>query len=285
MDHGTASVPTKRMGVIEQRQEGLFVLRLHAVAGDFTANQIRKIADVAEKFGKGQIHLSTRQGIVIHHVQKIYVDAAIEQLESAGIGIGASGATVRIISACPGNATCKRGVIETKEIARLFDERFFGEEVPHRFKISVTGCLNNCAKVTGNDIGVMGGVEPRWQKSECFNCGACVCACPAGAIDVVDNNYVSDKHRCTNCGTCVISCPNAAWTTAKRGFKLWLGGTMGNKPRMATKVPGLIDSKDELLRMAEKAVKYYRAKGRKTERFGHTLDRIGVETALWEITK
>jgi anaerobic sulfite reductase subunit C len=280
-----SSEPVKKMGVIEQRQEGLFVLRLHAVGGDFTANQLRRIADVAQKYGRGQVHLTARQGVEINFVQKIYVDSAIEQLEDAGIAMGATGPTIRIISACPGNGTCKRGVIETKEVARLIDGQFFGKTLPHKFNISVTGCPNNCAKATENDIGVMGGVEPKWQKSECFNCGACVYACPAGAIEVIDDNYVVDKTKCTNCGTCILSCPNAAWTTAKRGYKVWIGGTMGNRPRLGNKIPGLVTSKDDLLALVDKVVNYYKSKGRKKERFGHMLDRIGVETALWDITK
>jgi anaerobic sulfite reductase subunit C len=280
-----AAGPAKKMGVVEQRQEGLFVLRLHAVGGDFSATQLRMIADVAQKYGRGEVHLNTRQGMEIHFVQKIYVDSALKQLEEGGISMGSTGPAVRIIAACPGNSICKRGVIETREITRLLDESFFGKEVPHKFKMAVTGCPNNCAKATENDIGIMGGVEPKWQKSECFNCGACVYACPVGAIEVINDNYVADKAKCTNCGTCILSCPNAAWTITKRGYKVWIGGTMGNRPRFASRIPGLVVSKDDLLALVGKAVSYYRSKGRKGERFGHMLDRIGVETALWDLTK
>jgi anaerobic sulfite reductase subunit C len=285
MDYRTASSPADRIGVIEQRQEGLFMLRLRAVAGDFSANQLRRMAEVAEKFGRGQIHLTTRQTAEIHFVQKIYVDTAIEQLEGAGIAMAATGSTIRSTTTCPGNGTCKRGVIETKEIARLLDERFFGRELPSKLRMAIAGCPNNCGKATESDIGVMGGVEPKWQKSECFNCGACVYACPAGAISVVDDTYVVDREKCTNCGTCVLSCPNAAWTVSRRGFKLWIGGTMGKQARPASKVPGMASSKDEVVALVDKVVTYYAKKARKRERLGITLDRIGLETALWEITK
>jgi anaerobic sulfite reductase subunit C len=276
---------TVRMGVIEQRQESLFVLRVRAVAGDFTANQLRKLADVAEKFGRGQIHLTTRQTAEIPSVQKIYVDSAIEQLEEAGIAMSVTGLTARSVTTCPGNGTCKRGVIETKEMARLIEARFLGRTLPAKVRFAVTGCPNNCGKATESDIGVMGGVEPKWQKSECFNCGACVYACPAGAINVVDDAYTVDRKKCTNCGTCVLSCPNAAWTTTRRGYQIWIGGAMGRQPRFASKIPGMSASKDEALALIEKILSYYAKTARRMERMGALLDRVGLETALWDITK
>lgn len=280
---GNDTAEPVRIGVVEHRQEGLFALRLHAVAGDFTAPQMKKVAEVAEKFGRGQIHLTTRQGVEIPFIQKMYLDPARKELAAAGIAMGATGRRVRIIAACPGNAVCKRGLIDTREVARRLDERYFGQEMPHKFKMSVTGCRNNCAKATENDIGIMGGVEPRWQKSECFNCGACVYVCPVAAISVVEEDYRIDREKCVNCGACISSCPNAAWTAARRGYTVWVGGTMGTRPRMATKIPGIVAAKDDLFALIERIVGYYRANGRERERFGRTLDRIGVESALAEI--
>ena len=46
----------KKVGMIQQKQKEYFAMRLHTVAGDFTANQMKKIAEVAEKYGRGQIH-------------------------------------------------------------------------------------------------------------------------------------------------------------------------------------------------------------------------------------
>jgi anaerobic sulfite reductase subunit C len=286
-DNTADSGALRKMGMIEQRQEGLFVLHLYAVAGDFTPEQMRKIAGVAQKFGRGEIHLSTRQGVEIHSVQKMYLNSARKELESTGIVMGACGPTVRTIAACPGNATCKRGIIETKEVARRLDETYFRQEMPYKFKISVTGCPNNCANATENDVGIMGGVEPRWQKSECYDCGACVYACPVGAISVGDGEYVVDRAKCINCGTCAFNCPNAAWTAAKRGYMLWIGGAMGKWPRLATRIPGVIPSKEKetLFSIIERIIVYYRANGQERERFGHMLDRIGVEAVIEEIMR
>jgi TusA-related sulfurtransferase len=55
---------------------------------------------------------------------------------------------------------------------------------------------------------------------------------------------------------------------------------MGKRPRLGTKAKVLVESKEELLRYVRRAFDFYVAQGRKKERFGHTLDRIGVDTAF-----
>ena len=59
---------------------------------------------------------------------------------------------------------------------------------------------------------------------------------------------------------------------------------MGKIPRLATQVPGLIESKEALYALIDRAIEYYRSNGRKKERFGHMIDRVGVDKVLQEIT-
>jgi anaerobic sulfite reductase subunit C len=267
----------KKIGMIQQKQKEYFAMRLHVVGGDFTTEQMKKVAHVAETYGRGQIHLSTRQGIEIHFVHCSNLEIARKELEEAGITMGACGPRIRIIAACPGETTCKWGIINTKAVARDLDEKYFREDMPYKFKLAVTGCPHNCAKASENDIGVMGGIEPAWDASVCTDCGLCVDTCPMAAIQKIDEAYVLDVLKCINCSICTSSCPAEAWKPARRGFILWIGGTMGKTPRLATRWPGLIESKDELYSLIDRAIEYYRRNGRKRERFGHTIDRIGVD--------
>ena len=276
-------VALKKAGMIQQKQKEYFAMRLHAVGGDFTAEQMKKVAYVAETFGRGQIHLSTRQGIEIHFVHYSNLEIARKELEGAGIEMGTCGPRIRIIAACPGETTCKWGIIDTKAIAHDLDEKHFREETPYKFKLAVTGCPHNCAKASENDIGVMGGIEPAWDSSVCADCGLCVDSCPMSAIQKIDEGYVRDTSKCISCSICTSSCPAEAWKPARHGFILWIGGTMGKTPRLATRLPGIIESKDELYSLIDRAIEYYRRNGRKRERFGHTIDRIGVKKVKEEI--
>lgn len=275
--------PATTHGVVRQKQKGYVALRLHAVGGEFTSAQMQAIAGVAETYGRSRLHLSTRQGIEIHFVPVSGIEPAIRELEAAGVTMGANGPRVRILTACPGAETCRWGIFDTKEVARELDRRYFAREVPYKFKIAVTGCPNNCAKATENDIGVMGAIVPAWDGAACDDCGACEKICPVSAIRKVDERSVVDTTLCLNCSRCTTSCPRGAWTVARRGFVLWIGGTMGKTPRLADRLDGVIESTEELYALVERAFAFYRENGRPKERFGRTIDRVGLEAVLQEI--
>ncbi|NLX50420.1 MAG: 4Fe-4S binding protein [Methanospirillum sp.] len=282
---GTGQSPAKTPGTILQKQKGYVALRLHAVGGEFTSAQMRAIAGVAERYGRGRLHLTTRQGIEIHCVPLSGIEPAVGELEDAGVAMGADGPRVRLVTACPGAETCRRGIFETKEVAARLDREFFAQPAPYKFKIAVTGCPNNCAKATENDIGVMGAVVPAWNGEDCDDCGACEKSCPVSAIGKIDGEYVVDPDLCLLCGRCISGCPREAWTVARRGFVLWIGGTMGKTPRLADRIDGLIESTEELYWLVGRAFAYYRENGRPKERFGRMIDRIGRDTVVREITR
>lgn len=273
----------KKIGMIQQKQKEYFALRLHAIGGDFTAEQLRKVAEVSQKYGKGQVHLSTRQGIEIHFVHHTNLETARLELEKVGIAMGACGPRVRIVVACPGESTCRWGIIDTKIIAKQLDQKYFRQDTPHKFKMGVTGCPHNCAKATENDLGVMGGILPGWKPELCIGCDLCVNSCPTGAVSKENGEYQLDESKCIHCSICTSNCPTDAWYVAKKGYILWIGGTMGKIPRLSTKLKTLIETESELYGLIDKVVRYYQANGRKRERFGHMIDRIGADKVKEEI--
>jgi dissimilatory sulfite reductase (desulfoviridin) alpha/beta subunit len=273
----------KKVGTIQQRDKEYFVLRLRLVGGDITADLLKKVSAIAKEYGRGDIHLSTRQGIEIPFVHYSRAVEARAAIEAAGLKMGACGPRFRVIIACPGETICKWGIIDTKKIAKDLDQKYFGTETPHKFKLAVTGCPHNCAKATENDIGIMGGILPRWNSAQCTHCGLCVSVCPTQAISQINNEYVLDETKCIYCSICTALCPMNSWEKAKTGYLITIGGTMGKKPRFGTKLTGLIESLETVYALIEKIITYYQKQGRKKERFGHTLDRIGVDQARKEI--
>lgn len=273
----------RKIGIIQQKQEEYFSMRLRTVGGDLTADQMIKIAKISKDFGDGKLHLTMRQGVEIHNVHFSDLDKAGRELERADIVMGACGPRIRVIVACPGLSTCRWGIIDTKKIAAVLDNKYFRQSTPYKFKIGVTGCPNNCAKANENDIGIGGGLLPVWNSEKCSNCDLCVNVCPPGAIIKLKNEYKLDIKSCFYCSICTSSCPMDSWEVKKTGYSLWIGGTMGKFPRLGTLLKPLIETEEELYGLIDKAIGYYRKNGRTKERFGHLLDRIGQEKAMEEI--
>lgn len=270
-------VPVATLGIVKQRIPELCALRLRAVGGDLTTEQLRTIIAVAERFGQGQVHLSTRQGVEIHGVTKANAEEAIAALSAGGVSMGAGGDRVRIICACPGNDWCRFGAINTKELAAALDREHFAQDTPYKVKMNVTGCPNNCGKARENDIGLMGVTVPVWRGETCIDCRKCVELCPVDAISKEGECYVHDAEVCIGCSVCTTLCPKGAWVPEVTGVRVLAGGTMGKKPRLGTAMTDLLEDPEDALALVRKILAVYRAEGRSKERLGHTMDRIGLD--------
>jgi dissimilatory sulfite reductase (desulfoviridin) alpha/beta subunit len=267
----------KAGGFMRQKQKDTFSLRLRVVGGTVTAEQLVAIKQVADQYGKGYIHLTSRQGIEIPFIQLKDIDAVKEALAQGGVVPGVCGPRVRTVTACQGGRCCPSGCIDALEIAETLDARYFGRELPHKFKFGVTGCQNNCLKAEENDFGVKGGYAVSWKEEDCIQCGVCVKVCRSGAITLEDGKITLDESKCNHCGRCVKSCPTEAWE-GQSGFLVSFGGTFGNNIQKGTELLPLIQDTDTLLRVADAAIDFFAANANPGERFAKTLERVGWES-------
>ncbi|NTW84199.1 MAG: sulfite reductase subunit beta [Chlorobiaceae bacterium] len=286
--NGSGPAISTMSGVMRQKQPETYVLRLKAVAGDLNIKQLKRIARVARRYAKGEVHLSTRQGIEIHHIHRDNLEIALKELREAGVELGASGTRVRVIVACPGEQVCKWGVFDTKRIAGTLDSNYFNRETPSKFKMAVAGCSHNCTKANENDIGIRGAIEPAWKAQDCCDCRLCIKKCPVSSIGRLETEdggyrYETDRDTCINCSVCTMHCPGEAWYVARKGHNLFIGGTMGKIPRFATPLKKMVESEKELFLLIEESMAVYRKYARNRERFGHMIDRIGIEKVKEEI--
>ena len=142
--------------------------------------------EVAEKYGHGYVHMTSRQGIEIPFIKVEDINVVKEELAKGGVGTGVCGPRVRTVTACQGSEICPSGCIDTYTLAKELDERYFGRELPHKFKFGVTGCQNNCLKSEENDIGIKGGMTVECNHDDCIQCGVCVKACRENALTMED---------------------------------------------------------------------------------------------------
>ena len=266
----------KDKGFLSQRQDDYFSLRLHVAGGNLTSEKLRTIADAADKFGDGYVHITSRQGIEVPFVHIDNVESISSMMQNKEIGPGASGKKIRAVVACQGNKVCSNGIIDCQEICKKIDEKYFGQPVPYKFKISVTGCPASCLKAQENDFGIMGTAQPKFVEENCVTCGLCKKACKVDAIDITDGVLTLDHEKCIMCGECIRVCKKDAMQTENEGFTIYLGGKVGRKPRMGIRILKTV-SEPVMYEVLERTVAYYRDNALEGERIIDVIERCGID--------
>ena len=158
----------KGLGFLNNRGTDYFNGRVITRNGKITSKELRCIAEAAEKFGSGEAVFTTRLTVEIRGVHFDNIAPLCEFLEAAGLSTGGTGAKVRPVVSCKGT-TCQYGQYDTFALSEKIHERFYvgfhDVKLPHKFKIAVGGCRNNCVKPDLNDIGVIG-LRTKNEKGE-----------------------------------------------------------------------------------------------------------------------
>ena len=186
------------------------------------------------------------------------------------------GPRVRTITACQGNQICPGGNIDSYDIAKKLDSRYYARELPHKFKFGVTGCQNNCLKAEENDVGIKGAAIVSWKQDACINCGVCEKACREGAITIADGVVKVDESKCNYCGRCSKACPTDAWDV-KTGYLVSFGGLFGNQIVKGKELLPVVESEEQLFRITDAAIQFFDDNAKPSERFKFTLDRVGLD--------
>lgn len=272
----------KALGFLNNKGTDNFSGRIITVNGKITAEQQKCIAEAAEKFGNGIVTFTTRLTIEVQGIPYDKIDEFRAFIAQAGLTTGGTGSLVRPVVSCKGT-TCQYGLIDTfavsEEIHHRFYEGYHKIRLPHKFKIAVGGCPNNCVKPDLNDLGIIGQRIPNYDEDECNGCKKCSVekACPMKAAKVVDGLLEIDKDICNNCGRCIGNCHFDAIPDGTTGYKIYIGGRWGKKVAQGKALSKIFTSKEEALDVIEKAILLYREQGKTGERFSDTIQRIGFE--------
>jgi dissimilatory sulfite reductase (desulfoviridin) alpha/beta subunit len=172
----------KAGGFIKERGKDLFTVRLRVPGGRMAVGRLKKIAEVAEKYGGEFVHLSVRQSIELLNIKIGDFDAVSTELGESGQQVASCGARVRVPVACGGCEYNPNGLMDTQQSALEVDQKLFGTSTGHhKFKVGFSGCPHDCPKAPINDVGFVGTVFPVLNREQCITWG-CVQKLQEGAI-------------------------------------------------------------------------------------------------------
>lgn len=251
---------------------GTNFVKIKTDSGIVDHDYLAQVTKLAEKYGDGTLELTTRKNIEIQGVKSEHIDELMEEIYSSGlktIGMG-------YVTACPGNSYCPEGLVNTKALANEITMQFAQKNMPHKIKVGVAGCPNNCVRAQNNDIGIIGQLYPMIDQDKCTGCGRCAELCKVNAISIKMGRSVINRDICINCGTCVRGCPREGAIEGKRGFSVWIGGNSARRPTdgillksfcTPEEIPIIID------RVSSHFAKHRTQPGK--ERLGNIMEKVG----------
>lgn len=273
----------KSGGFIKERGKDLFTVRLRVPGGRMTVPRLKKIAEVAEKFGGEFVHLSVRQSIELININFRDFDAVVAELGEGQQRVASCGARVRVPTACGGCEYNPNGLVDTQAAALEVDRKLFGTETGHhKFKVGFAGCPFDCPKSATNDVGFQGAIWPELDKGACISCGLCAKSCAEGAIAMGDDQKpIFHPDKCIYCGDCVKVCPTEAWKSVKKGYTVRLGGKWGRHPLVGTVFATFVPE-ERVVDFISEVLAWYRekAEGRGRVRIGDIIISEGADSIL-----
>ena len=273
----------KGLGCLQDKRfPDVFNVRVITRNGKITAEEQKAIAEASELFGSSAVTMTTRLTLEIQGVKYENLQPLMDFLHDRGLETGGTGSLVRPVVSCKGT-TCQYGLLDSFDLSEKLHEKFYvgyhSVTLPHKFKIAVGGCPNNCVKPDLNDLGIVGQRMPMVDLAKCRGCKKCQVeqGCPIRTAKVVDGKIRIDPGECNNCGRCKGKCPFGAVEEYVDGYKVYIGGRWGKRYAHGRPLNKLFTSEEELMDVVESAILLFRDEGISGERFADTINRLGFE--------
>lgn len=273
----------KGLGCLQdKRYDDVFNVRVITRNGKLTTAEQIKVAEAAEKFGSGEVTMTTRLTLEIQGVAYDKLEDLFAFLAEAGLETGGTGSKVRPVVSCKGT-TCQYGLIDTFALSQRMHDTFYtgyhNLVLPHKFKIAVGGCPNNCVKPDLNDIGIIGQRIPEIDLSKCRGCKVCQVEknCPIHVAQMSGDKITINPEACNHCGRCIGKCPFGAVNEERVGYKVFIGGRWGKKVASGQALTKIFTSEDEVMDVVDRAIMFFRSEGVTGERFADTVARLGFD--------
>ncbi len=272
-------------GILAQAQKEYVTLRLLVSPGYLSSDQLRALADIADKEGRGKIILTSRKGVEVPWIRFENAKEASSLLEMYGLPPGSCGRKVRAIMTCAGTERCPYHMYNVDDLCNKLNQKYYGKEAPTKFKMALAGCPNACSNPYINDFGIIGAETPRLIEEKCIRCGSCQRLCRGSAISMEKEELpVIDFEKCIHCGWCIKNCPSGALESEKKGFYIIVGGKSGRVPELGIKIDEIF-SEDEVFEVLDRTLDYFQKHADGRERIVSVIKRLGLDHYISEVFK
>ncbi len=256
---------------LREKQTDKIILRIRATCGEVTSKQSRKIADVAEKYGRGFVHFVVRGSPEIPCVNKGDLGDIRKELQDVDLKILDRG--IDNLQGCFGSY-CTESNADPQPLLRRIERMIEELKLDNLdIRISAAGCPNSCGIAHLSDIGFMGVVEPDVDITKCNGCELCIPICKRNAIRIRDGIAVIDEEECKRCGQCIVACPFDAIVEKRKGFAVLVGGREGEDTRLGEVIAEFL-SEEEALRVAEECLRILKERNVDAAAI---IDEVGLE--------
>jgi sulfite reductase (NADPH) hemoprotein beta-component len=151
-----------RSNVRRQRQSGYVHVTVRLPLGDFTAGQMRVLAELAEAYGDGAMRLTVEQNLLYRWVKPDVVEPFYQRLAAAGLA-APDALTLSDVVSCPGAESCRLAVTQSRGLGRVLTEHLSARpdlvDVVPSGSIKISGCPNGCGQHHIASIGFQGSVR------------------------------------------------------------------------------------------------------------------------------
>jgi sulfite reductase (ferredoxin) len=143
-----------------QRQPGYSVVTVTCPLGDLSSDQMRSLADIADRYAGGNARTTVEQNVILRWVPQAKTIDLYKELFALGLGEPGAGSIVDVTS-CPGTDTCKLGIASSRGLAGELRQRLAAnaanfDQAIRDLRIKVSGCFNSCGQHHVADIGFYG---------------------------------------------------------------------------------------------------------------------------------
>lgn len=151
-------------GIYGQRQDGVHMIRVKIANGVLHPDQLDALAEIAERFGHGIAHLTTRQDVQYHYIRLEEMPEVLEILARVGLhSREACGNSIRNVTSCPFSGVCADEPFPVlpyaQALSRFFLRHAAGQMLSRKFKVAFSGCASDCAAGAIHDIGAIARVQ------------------------------------------------------------------------------------------------------------------------------